>query len=117
MMMMMMLCAAADDAWKLCCWTVADIGGDWRSSVQMWSYTREGATQEGNVHSKKDDTGRACAQKCTHTAQQLVCIIRVSSGVRARTQMHTLACHNSSPVSSEYNGACCASFASLPTLA
>eukprot|EP00983_Pelagomonas_calceolata_P125584 1161222-Pelagomonas_calceolata.AAC.7 len=26
------------DAWKLCCWTVA-AGGDWRSSVQEWSYT------------------------------------------------------------------------------
>eukprot|EP00983_Pelagomonas_calceolata_P053091 1143154-Pelagomonas_calceolata.AAC.1 len=25
-------------AWKLCCWTIA-AGGDWRSTVQEWSYT------------------------------------------------------------------------------
>eukprot|EP00983_Pelagomonas_calceolata_P017568 550678-Pelagomonas_calceolata.AAC.1 len=56
--------AADADACKLCCWTIAAIGGDWRSSVQKWSYTREGATQEGNVHSKRN-TGRACAQKNT----------------------------------------------------
>jgi len=38
LLLLMLMLGAADadaDAWKLlCCWIVAAIGGDWRSSVQ-----------------------------------------------------------------------------------
>eukprot|EP00983_Pelagomonas_calceolata_P100775 1158610-Pelagomonas_calceolata.AAC.10 len=87
--------AAADgDAWKLCCWTIAATGGDWRSSVQEWNYTREGTTQEGNVHPhwnmhSTHNTGRARAHKNAHTHFITACLYHQSVIICARTHKRT----------------------------
>eukprot|EP00983_Pelagomonas_calceolata_P127768 1161443-Pelagomonas_calceolata.AAC.1 len=81
------------DAWKLCCWTVAATGEDRRSSVQEWSYTREGATKEGNVHPNwnvhsKHNIDRVRTHKRTHMHFITACLYDQSVIRCARTQTH-----------------------------
>eukprot|EP00983_Pelagomonas_calceolata_P005357 174391-Pelagomonas_calceolata.AAC.1 len=67
------------DAWELCIWTVAATGRDWRSSVQEWSYTREGATQGMCTQSITQDDD---ARTYTHALHNSLSVIRVSSNAR-----------------------------------